>query len=231
VNLKQFYEKKSILFCLRAGIAQSVRRLSTGWEVRGSNPGSGEIFRTRPDWSLGPTSLLYNWYRVSFLAVKWPERGDDLSPPSESSWPLLGRTLPLPLSLYLVVQFKLSFFNLYEFLSSIISVTHNQPSPTSYTHSSFLSLHLCIPLSHSAESVLSLDPPHIFVDISGRAGWGVSWWPLDFWDCGFESLRGLGCPSVFSVVRCQVEVSASGWSLFRRSPTECDREALVMLRP
>jgi hypothetical protein len=30
-------------------LAQSVQRLTTGWTVRGSNPGGGEIFRTRPD--------------------------------------------------------------------------------------------------------------------------------------------------------------------------------------
>jgi hypothetical protein len=32
--------------------------------VRGSNPGGGEIFRTRPDRPWGPPSLLYNEYRV-----------------------------------------------------------------------------------------------------------------------------------------------------------------------
>ena len=30
----------------KAGIAQSVKRLATGWTVRGSNPVWGEIFRT-----------------------------------------------------------------------------------------------------------------------------------------------------------------------------------------
>jgi len=30
-------------------LAQSVWRLATGWTVRGSNPGGGEIFRTCPD--------------------------------------------------------------------------------------------------------------------------------------------------------------------------------------
>jgi hypothetical protein len=34
------------------------------WTVRGSNPGGGEIFRTRPDWLWGPPSLLYNGYLV-----------------------------------------------------------------------------------------------------------------------------------------------------------------------
>jgi hypothetical protein len=34
------------------------------WTVRGSNPGVGEIFRTRTDQPWGPPSLLYNRYRV-----------------------------------------------------------------------------------------------------------------------------------------------------------------------
>jgi hypothetical protein len=47
-----------------AGIAQSVKRLATGWTVRGSNPDGDEIFRTRPDRTWVPPSLLYNGYRV-----------------------------------------------------------------------------------------------------------------------------------------------------------------------
>ena len=38
--------------------------LVTGWTVRGSNPGGGEIFRIRPDRPWGLPSLLYNGYRV-----------------------------------------------------------------------------------------------------------------------------------------------------------------------
>jgi hypothetical protein len=49
---------------MAAGIAQSVQRLATGWTVRGTNPGGGEIFRTRPDRPWSPPSLLYNVYRV-----------------------------------------------------------------------------------------------------------------------------------------------------------------------
>jgi len=41
------------------------------------------------------------------------------------------------------------------------------------------------------------------------------------WDHGFESHRWHGCLSVVSVVCCQVEVSATGWSLVQRSPTDC----------
>jgi hypothetical protein len=45
-------------------VAQSVRRLTTGWAVRWPNPGGGEIFCTCPDRHWGPPSLLYNGYRV-----------------------------------------------------------------------------------------------------------------------------------------------------------------------
>jgi hypothetical protein len=41
-----------------------IARLATGWTIRGSSPGGGKIFRTRPDRPWGPPSLLYNVYRV-----------------------------------------------------------------------------------------------------------------------------------------------------------------------
>jgi hypothetical protein len=63
-----------------AAIAQSVYRLATGWTVRESNPGGGEIFRSRPDRPWGLPSLLYNGYRVYFLGVKRPGRGVDHPP-------------------------------------------------------------------------------------------------------------------------------------------------------
>jgi len=37
-----------------------VQLLATGRTVQGSNPGSGEIFRTRPDRPCGPHSLIHN---------------------------------------------------------------------------------------------------------------------------------------------------------------------------
>jgi len=96
-------------FVSGAGIEQSVWRLATGWKIRGSNPGGGEIFRTRPDRPWGPPSLLYNEYRVSFPGVKRPGRGVDRPPPfrvevkerielylyspSGPSWPVMGWTL------------------------------------------------------------------------------------------------------------------------------------------
>ena len=42
----------------------TLKIFSTGWTVRGSNTGGGEIFRTHAHWSWGPPSLPYNGYRV-----------------------------------------------------------------------------------------------------------------------------------------------------------------------
>jgi hypothetical protein len=85
-------------------------RLATGWTFQGSNPGGGEIFRTRPDRPWGQHGLLYNGYRVYFPGVKRPRRGVYHPPPSSARvkervklylyspsgpwWPVLGRTLP-----------------------------------------------------------------------------------------------------------------------------------------
>jgi len=44
---------------------------------------------------------------------------------------------------------------------------------------------------------------------------------LACWDGGFESHRGHRCLSVVSVVCCQVEISATSWSLVQRSSTDC----------
>jgi hypothetical protein len=46
--------------------------------------------------------------------------------------------------------------------------------------------------------------------------------PLACWDCGFETHLGRGGLSCVSVVYCQVEVSATAWSIVERSPNECD---------
>ena len=56
---------------------------ATGWTVRGTNPGGGEIFRTCPDRSWGPPSLLYNGYRVFTGGKERP--GRDTDPSSLSS--------------------------------------------------------------------------------------------------------------------------------------------------
>jgi hypothetical protein len=49
-------------------------------KVRGSNPGGDEIFRTRPDLSWVPPSLLYNGYGI-FPRGKAAGRGVDHPPP------------------------------------------------------------------------------------------------------------------------------------------------------
>ena len=71
---------------------------------------------------------------------------------------------------------------------------------------------------------------------SGRAVSGVGLRSFARWDCGFESHRAHGCLSIVSVMCCKVEVSATGWSLVQRSPTDCaaslcDLETSWMRRP
>ena len=58
------------LFCF----SQPVYRLAAGWMVRGSNPGGGEIFRTRPDWPLGKTQPPIEWVPCFFSGVNGPGR-------------------------------------------------------------------------------------------------------------------------------------------------------------
>jgi len=63
-------------------VSQSVKRLATGWTVRGWNPGGVEIFRTCSDRASGPLSLLYNGYRVFPGDKEQPGRDAYHSPPS-----------------------------------------------------------------------------------------------------------------------------------------------------
>ena len=65
-------------------VAQSVQRLATGWTVRGSNPGGGEIFLTCPDRPWGPPNLLYNGYWVFPGGKEQPGREADPSSPSSA---------------------------------------------------------------------------------------------------------------------------------------------------
>jgi hypothetical protein len=46
-----------------------------------------------------------------------------------------------------------------------------------------------------------------------------------------KSHRGHGCLSLVSVVWCQVEVSATSWSLVQRSPTDCGVPECVIVKP
>ena len=65
-------------------VAKSVQWLATGWTVRGSNPGGGEILRTCPDRPWDSPSLLYNGYRVFPGGKERPERDADPSHPSSA---------------------------------------------------------------------------------------------------------------------------------------------------
>ena len=51
---------------MRAVMAQSLYRLATGWTVRRSNLGGGEIFCTSLNWPLGPTQPPIKWIQGIF---------------------------------------------------------------------------------------------------------------------------------------------------------------------
>jgi hypothetical protein len=94
--------------CRNSSVRIAIRH---GRTIRGSNPGGGKIFRTRTDRPWFPPSLMYKGYLVLFQGAEWQGPGFyDPSPssaevkervelylctPSWSSWPLLGRSLPL----------------------------------------------------------------------------------------------------------------------------------------
>jgi hypothetical protein len=69
--------------------------MATGWTVRGSNPGGGEIFRTCPDRPWGPPSLLYNGYGLFPSGKERPGRDADPSPPSSAVGHERVRAIPL----------------------------------------------------------------------------------------------------------------------------------------
>ena len=64
IDCRPMKVSEHLLRYLRIKTAQSLQRLATGWTVRGSNAVGGEIFRTGPHRSWGPTSLLYNGHLV-----------------------------------------------------------------------------------------------------------------------------------------------------------------------
>ena len=61
-----------------------VTQSSTGWTVRGSNPGEREIFRTCSDRPWGPPNLLYDGYRVFPGGKERPRRDADHTPCSSA---------------------------------------------------------------------------------------------------------------------------------------------------
>jgi len=58
-------------------------------------------------------------------------------------------------------------------------------------------------------------------DLNPRSQQASGLWPLACWDLGFKSHRGHRYLSVVSIVCCQVEVSATSWSLVQRSSADC----------
>jgi hypothetical protein len=60
--------------------------IATGYGLDGPgiDPGEGQIFRTCPDRPWGPSSLLYNGYRVFPGGKERPGRDADPSPPSSA---------------------------------------------------------------------------------------------------------------------------------------------------
>jgi hypothetical protein len=63
----------------RFDVQHPIFLLATGWTVRGSNSGGGEIFRICLDRPWGPPILLYNGYRVFPGCKERPGRDADPS--------------------------------------------------------------------------------------------------------------------------------------------------------
>ena len=81
---------------------------------------------------------------------------------------------------------------------------------------------------------MQISPP--ITGPSGRAVLDVGLRRLACWDCRFESHRGHGRLSLVCVVSCQVEVSATSWSLVQEPyrlwcVVVCDLETSRMRRP
>ena len=126
---KTSFELNNLLFnhiLCRAGIAQSVQRLATGWKVRGLNPGGGEISHTRPDRTWGPTSLLYNGYRIIFLGVKRSGRGVEHPPHLAPRLKKEQSSTSTPLPSYRVLFYgELYLYFTFNYLTFVFDIPEN----------------------------------------------------------------------------------------------------------
>ena len=89
-----------------------------GLDGPGTNPGGDEMFRTRPDRSLGPHSLLYNGYRVFPEGKVRSGRAADHS----YLYPSSGPHRPVTESLYIF----------YFFTRNILCVSANLVKPAAF---------------------------------------------------------------------------------------------------
>jgi hypothetical protein len=84
----------------------------------------------------------------------------------------------------------------------------------------FVVRYLLVPLGWQHNQPLWIIHYGAEADLSGRAVEDVGLRLLAYWNCAFESRQGHEF-CLTSVVCCQVEVSALGWSPVQKCPTEC----------
>ena len=61
---------ETTFYLIKIWTFQFVQRIGTGWTVRESNSGAGEVFRLHPYWPWDPPTPLYSMYRVCLLEGK-----------------------------------------------------------------------------------------------------------------------------------------------------------------
>ena len=75
-----YFRSVNVVLFKRGVLGERGRGTATGWTVRGSNPGGGEIFRICPERPWAPPNHLYNGYRVFLGGKERPGRDADPSP-------------------------------------------------------------------------------------------------------------------------------------------------------
>lgn len=101
------YEKSIILSQVTCsgveGSASSIQELAVAWTIRSSNPGGSKtfcLFRTRPDYPWGPTSLLVNGYQDPFPGLRRSVRDVDRPVHLAPRLQMITATPLPPVSLY-----------------------------------------------------------------------------------------------------------------------------------